>query len=145
MRGLKIVGMCLLLFVVGCSQGGDKWKDKRPKTVKAAGMLFLEGKPLEGAQVVLVGGQGGSGLSGADGSFRLSTFPPDEGVVPGAYKVMIVKSAVPQNPEPGSEESSTPQYAKLLVPAKYTDPETSGISVEIPEAGKEDLKLELKE
>ena len=58
---------------------------------------------------------------------------------------MIIKSLVPQNPDPGSPESKVPQRAKLLIPKKYTDPNSSGIEVVVPESGKTDLKIELSE
>jgi hypothetical protein len=148
MHGLNTAFVCSLMLLTGCSQSGDKWKNSRPKTVLASGIITLSGKPLDGAQVVLVptsGGHGASALSAADGSFRLATFPPDEGAVPGSYKVMIIKSVVPQNPDPGSPESTVPQYAKLLIPEKYADPEKSGLTIEIPVAGTKDIKIDLNE
>src|SRR5436190_21218037 len=101
----------------GCSSGSDKWKANRPKTVPATGVISLNGHPLDEAQIVLVpsgGSHGGSGLSDGNGTFALQTFPPDDGVVAGTYKVMVIKSLVPQNPDPGSPESKVPQRAKLL-------------------------------
>jgi hypothetical protein len=150
MCGLKTALVGTVIFVCGCSSGGsnDKWKSSRPETVPAAGMITLNGAPLEGAQVVLIptsGGLGGSAVSDAKGSFRLTTFPPDDGVVPGSYKVMIAKSEVPENPDPDSPESTVPKYAKSLIPAKYSNPETSGLVIEIPDSGDEEIELELKE
>jgi hypothetical protein len=144
----QFIAVGSVLLLAGCSSGSDQWKSKRPKTAPAAGVITLNGKPLDGAQVILVptsGDHGGSALSEGDGRFRLATFPPDDGVVPGNYKVMIIKSLVPQNPDPGSPESTVPQFAKLLVPEKYTDAESSGLTVEIPASGKQDIRLELKE
>ncbi len=140
----------LLTFALlaGCGGSDDKWKDNRPKTVKAAGVVTLNGRPLDEAQIVLVpsgGSHAGSALSNKDGEFSLQAFPPDDGAVPGKYNVMVVKSLVPQNPDPGSPESKVAQYAKLLVPKKYTDPAKSGLTIEIPEAGTTELKLELKD
>jgi len=138
---------CAVLFLLGCG-GEDPWKKNRPKTVPASGTVTLNGKPLVDAQVVLVpttGSTGCSGKSGDKGTFELAAFAPDPGVVPGSYKVMIVKSEFPNSPDPNAPENNKALYAKLLVPKKYTDPETSGLSVDIPEAGKKDIKFELKE
>jgi hypothetical protein len=140
--------VCSAGLFVGCSGGEDKWKAGRPKTVEAAGTITLNGKPLDQAQVVLLptGGQnGGSAMSDDQGAFNLSSFPPDPGVVPGSYKVMIVKANVPELQDEESAEAKVPQRAKLLVPKKYTDPKTSGLTVEVPEAGKKDILIELKE
>jgi hypothetical protein len=145
MRMALVVVACCSLISAGCGGSTDKWKKDRPQTVPATGKVTLNGEPLEGAQVVLVsksGSHGASALSAKDGSFHLATFPPDDGVVAGSYKVMVVKSLVPEIQEPG-EDSTVMTVAKLLVPKKYTSPETSGISIDIPPAGKKDLHFEL--
>lgn len=145
MRTVSLLACFCALLLMGCGSQDDKWKKDRPKTAPAAGVITLDGKPLDGAQVVLVpesGTHGASALSAADGSFRLSAFPPDDGAVPGSYKVMIVKSIVPELQEGETAELA---YAKLLVPKKYTDANTSGLMVDIPDAGKTDIKLELAE
>jgi hypothetical protein len=140
---------CILLsLLAGCSGGNDKWKSSRPKTVLAGGVVTLDGKPLEAAQVVFVSssadsGTGGSGLTDADGNFELSSFPPDKGIPPGTYQVMIVKAIVPEVQEVSEDVFSPPATAKLLVPVKYTTPTTSGLTVEIPEEGKADIALQL--
>jgi hypothetical protein len=135
--------LLLTLLLAGCSSHDDKWKSSRPKTVEASGVITWNGEPLDAAQVVLVpaasSGHGASALSAADGSFKLSAFPPDEGAVPGSYKVMIVKADVPQV----QEDVAVMSYAKLLIPKKYTDVQTSGLTVEIPESGKQDITLVL--
>jgi hypothetical protein len=135
------------LLVPGCGSGEDKWVKERPKTVPAKGVLTLDGKPLDAAQVVLVGAgegaSGGSGLSDAEGKFELSTFPPAKGIVPGSYRVMIVKSNVPETQDTSEEVYTPPATATILVPVKYTTPDTSNLTIDVPESGKEDIKLEL--
>lgn len=146
MRGLWLACVCVIVVAVGCSSGDDKWKKDRPKTVPVHGKVLLNGEPLAEAQVVFVpttGTHGASGLSGKDGSFKLSTFPPEEGVVPGSYKVMVVKSIVPEIQTDEDHGKAEMAYAKLLVPQKYTDVNTSGLAVDVPEKGLTDLKLEL--
>lgn len=99
---------------------------------------------MAGAQVVFVsdgGSHSASGLSKADGTFTLSAFPPNDGAVPGKYKVMVIKSDVPEIQDENSAELAT---AKPLIPTQYSDPNKSGLAVEIPADGKTDIKLELK-
>lgn len=144
---LFVTSICLIPFTTGCGSS-DKWKDSRPTTSEASGVVTFNGKPLEEAQIVLVPegtSAAGSALSGVNGEFSLAAFPPDAGVVPGTYNVMVVKSFVPQNPDPNDPESRSIQYAKALIPAKYSDARTSGLSITVPESGVTDLKLELVE
>ena len=142
-----LTALCFLTSAIGCGSS-DKWKDSRPKTVEASGTITLDGKPLDEAQIVLVpegSALAGAALSDTSGGFSLAAFPPDPGVVPGTYKVMVVKSIVPQNPDPNDPESESIQYAKALIPAKYSDATTSGLTVTVSDNGTTDLKLELSE
>jgi hypothetical protein len=92
-----------LLVGVGCV-GGDK-------PVKVEGMVTLDGKPLPEAMIVFNpegGGSPASGVSGSDGSFRLTTFSSGDGAKPGSYKVTVAlaKPADADGPQP---ESGNPQ------------------------------------
>jgi hypothetical protein len=83
-----------VLAVVGATGcGGDG-----PAVEKVAGVVRLDGKPVEGATVSFVPGSGGlfaSGLTAADGSFTLNTAAPGarpgSGAAVGDYRVTIVK------------------------------------------------------
>jgi hypothetical protein len=148
MNGLKAILLLVIALTAGCSSGigNDKWKSARPRTVPAAGTITLNGAPLEGAQIVLIpanGKLGGSGVSDAKGAFRLTTFPPDDGVVPGSYRVMIAKAELPENPDPDAPESTVPKFAKSLIPARYSNPETSGLTVEVPDSGDKEIVIAL--
>lgn len=149
MRYSTKVAILSVVLCCGCARDADdKWKSGRPKTVPARGTISLAGKPLGRAQIVLVpatGEHGGSGLSSENGSFSLASFPPDDGVVPGSYRVMIVKSEMPQNPDPDGPESTEPRYAKSLIPEKYTNPDTSELVVDIPDSGDVNIQLKLLE
>lgn len=145
-----IVAACL---AVGCGgDGGDEWTEKRPATVPAGGTITFNGEPLEGATIVLSpttpgpDAYGASGVSDSDGSFSLSTFPPDEGAVPGSYSVSVSKiEAAPQaEPSEGSHDEKPAPPPKQLLPAKYADANKSGLKAEIPKEGTSELKFDLK-
>lgn len=143
----RLLITALVLLVSGCSSSDDKWKKDRPKTVPATGVVTLDGVPLTEAQVVAVAegnGTGASGMSDAEGKFSLDSFAPDPGAVPGTYKVMIVKSIVPEVQDVSEDKYSPPTKATLLVPVKYTDFNKSGLTAVIPEGGTAELKFELK-
>ena len=79
---------CLLvsaLFVSGCGKG---------KTVKVSGVVTLDGQAVDGAMVKFVPldeakGMGAFGRTGSDGTFRLTTRNPNDGALPGEYKVLV--------------------------------------------------------
>ena len=76
------------VFGVGCSKG--------PKLYPAEGKVTMNGQPAEGASVVFSPASGvdektpqPSGIVGADGTYKLQTYPHGEGALPGEYKVVI--------------------------------------------------------
>jgi hypothetical protein len=136
----------------GCGGGGDKWSESRPAVVPAEGTLTYQGKPVEGATIVLApdppgeGKYGASAMTDSSGNFQLSAFPPEPGAVPGNYKVTVAKTEtpVPSNDPAAHDLPASATQTKYLIPQKFNSPDTSGLKVEIPAAGKTDIKLGLK-
>ena len=150
-RTLTVV--CLCAVIAGCGGGDDAYKRARPKTVSSTGTITYNGQPLAFAIIVLSpqveGGIAASCRSDADGKFSLDAFPPDPGAVPGTYRVSVKKNEVSKkaDPDPASHDAPAeeePEGPKSLIPPEYGDPETSGLTIEVPAAGSETLKLELK-
>src|SRR5262245_12253374 len=82
----RVSAILPLLMALGCSGGG--------KPIKVEGKVTLDGKPLPEALIQFLpeGEQGGppaNGLSGTDGTFRLTTFNSGDGALPGTYKVTV--------------------------------------------------------
>jgi hypothetical protein len=133
-----------LLLAVGC--GPDT--SHLPTTVPASGIVTLDGKPVDGAQVILVpekeGTTGAFGATDADGKFSLRAYDEKDGAIPGAYKVEVKKTVeVKLDGAAGSLDGGDPVRFDYGVPAKYTDRQTSGLTATIPESGTSDIKLEL--
>ncbi|MBA4062164.1 MAG: hypothetical protein C0501_00335 [Isosphaera sp.] len=89
-------------------------------------MVFTDGKPaaeLAGGSVSLesAGGAAARGEIRPDGTFRLGTRGPDDGVVPGEYRAVVVgyTSFLP-------EKEPRPALA-----AKYRSFDTSGLTVTV--------------
>lgn len=135
----------MLLGLVGCGSGGGNL----PKTVPAAGVVTLDGKPVEGAQVVLVPASGDMqtgafGTTDASGRFTLRAFEQKPGAIPGEYKVQVSKTIeVRLDGAKGSLDGGDPVRFEYGVPGRYTGAKTSGLAVSIPEGGKRDITLSL--
>lgn len=113
-----------LVLAGGCSRAR---RPELPQTFPVSGKVLLDGKPLAGA-TVMFNPEGGSGhgsiaLTDAQGVYKLMTFVPGDGVVPGNYKVAITKI------ELGTSSSDSPAAVapdpKNILPAKYADDTTS--------------------
>jgi hypothetical protein len=97
-----------------------------------------------------------AGVTGADGTFELSTFGKNDGAVVGTHTVTITKiqSTVtgegmsPDNPEGGYGEAmaqaARQAEVKTELPSKYANPETSGLTAEVTESGPNEFTFELE-
>jgi hypothetical protein len=138
-----------------------------PKTYKVAGTVTQNGTPVEGAMVTFLNSEGKKnavGSTNAKGEFKLSTFGPSDGALPGAYKVTISKmdgaaapaattpapgviasgeiseSYVPPSVSAGGKKESGP---KNLLPAKYASDQTSGLVATVAENDQNKFDFEL--
>jgi hypothetical protein len=98
-----------------------------PATFPVGGKVVdSRGAAIEQASVTFFTSQGGKsvraeGVVGEGGRFALSTFRPGDGAVAGQHQVVIV-------PLPTADG---PRQAARSIPARYENPETSGLTVEI--------------
>lgn len=120
----------LCLVAAGCG--------RRITLVPAEGRVTLDGKPVEFGAVMVqpAAGPAAQGKINGDGTFRLGTFKPDDGAIPGkaTVRVMCRKDVT----QPGGEKA----YGPSLIPDRYTRFDTSGLTVEI-KAGMKPLEISL--
>ncbi len=141
-----------LLITTGC--GGGTADVNRPQPVPATGTVTYNGEPVAGATVTLVPqdeGRGAVGKTDASGQFTLTTYEAGDGAIPGSYRVTVAKTVAGGIPEgdvvvemdasdgPTAEDDE----AKEMLPEKWKDPETSGLTAEIKQGGDDTLNLEL--
>ena len=110
----------------------------RKPTQPARGKVLFEGEPVAGAQLVLQSldkGPSADAITGADGTFVLSTYTADDGAPAGEYAVTLVWR------KPLYDASGKP--GKNLLPARYARKDTSPLKVVI-KSGKNDLVFELQ-
>lgn len=116
--------------LTGCRRG--------PSLVPVEGRVVFEHTPLTTGVIMMQpeAGPAAQARIQPDGSFRLGTFVADDGAIVGraAVRVMCRKELT----KPGEERS----FGRSLIPEKYGQFESSGLSVEIT-AGMTPLLIEL--
>lgn len=120
-----VVALCL----AGC--GG------KPATVD--GTVTLDGEPISKGSVSFVpssGGQQAFGVVESDGSYSLST-NSSSGLELGNYQVRVVAREMIK-----SDEGFAPMQGDYIVPKRYANHATSGLSFEI-KSGRNKIDLEL--
>ena len=136
-------------WLAGCGGGEDKWSAERPKPVPAGGTVLYKNAPVEGATVTLVPqgtSQAAIGQTDADGRFKLQTYAPGDGAVPGEYTVSVRKVEVAaQAREETNVNDSTPIQERSLLPKKYSDAQKSGLKASVKEGAENDFKFELQD
>jgi hypothetical protein len=141
---LALAGVCTPLLAAGCGA----------RTVPVKGVVTFDGKPLAHAFVLFIhqeaGGRDASGTTDAQGAFRLSTFRPNDGALPGSYKVTVHYSdpvAVPpdlraaEDVQAAMVKAGAGRKASVILPPTYSQPDRTVLKHRVPEDG--DVKLEL--
>lgn len=122
----KIVGYaCALVLICGCGSSG-------PETGEVKGIVRLDGKPLATGIVTFtpLGGRSATGFIKSDGTYRLTTYHDGDGALPGKHTVTITPGVTGPQAKP-DYESDRPSAVKSPIPAKYANPEGSGLEFEV--------------
>jgi hypothetical protein len=128
-RPLAIAGCFTLIALFGCSSDGLA-------THPVAGVVTLDGRPVEGAGVLFMPADGppASGTTDAEGRYLLAT-GEQSGAVPGRHRVIItlMKTTGIEVAPGGMEGRIAPGGIRkqYIVPAKYSKPETSGLTADV--------------
>ena len=134
-RVSRMLAILLTMSLCGCGS-----KSNGPELAHMKGTVTFAGKPLKNATVVFLPDQPGvrlaSGITDDNGRFDLMTEVPGDGVVPGKHRVTITARAADQ-PLTAEQQlalqatgSSLPP-AKALIPEKYFNFATSGLTAEV--------------
>ncbi|AGA30673.1 hypothetical protein [Singulisphaera acidiphila] len=133
-RGFVLVSALVLVTISGC---GGRDKDELP-AVAAAGKVTYKGSPVSKGTMYFLPDKGrpSTGII-KDGSFTLTTYTDGDGAVAGKHQVgVLVTEEVPTK---GGD--FVPKY---LIPEKYSQPENSGIAIDIPPAGNTNIQIDIK-
>jgi hypothetical protein len=130
-----------IVTVSGCSGV------KTPPVGQVGGIVTLDGQPLTKGQVQFLPdsskgtkGRMAVGLIGTDGRFALTAFKPGDGALVGFHKVVIIC----EEDMPAFDPKSPPPPPKSLIPIRYTDAKTSGLTAEVKAAAKNDFTFALE-
>jgi hypothetical protein len=118
--------------ISGCSESVE-----RPKTFPIGGKVTYKGQPVPKGTVTFQPDQGSPAVGElqSDGSYKLSTFSPGDGALPGHHKVFIIANTADPTKIPGSTPGWTPP--KDLVPKKFNSVDTSGLEATVTQDKKE--------
>ena len=131
-----LLGMAVSLGV-GC---GSKTEFE---TAKAAGRVTLDGKPVTEGSVVLTPARGwpARGELDGEGRFTLSTYEQGDGAILGPHEIAVLAMS---GPDPSEHfERPPPAPTKWLVPERYGNRATSGLTYEVKPGESNEIKLEL--
>src|SRR5262249_24487766 len=135
--------------IAGCSGTVDG----RPKVVPVSGRVLFNGQPLEGAHVTFTNPaakRSAYGQTDSDGRFTLTTFERNDGAVPGKQQVSVTKVKWTKQHDPNVDRTTitNPKAGaperRWVIPERYGDVATSGLTAEVMDDGKNDLIVELK-
>src|SRR5690606_31368949 len=136
----------LLLFVTGCGGGSEgPLLDVYP----ASGTITVEGAPKAGISVIYspeteTAGNGGFGVTDAEGKYTLKSHDGREGVPAGIYRVVLIYMALPDGSPVPSGESAADLGAENLIDEAYSDAAQSPAVVEVTKGGSEPFTLDVK-
>lgn len=143
---------CLLL--AGC---GGAAKPKVP-VYKASGKVLFNGQPVVGADVTFICAEANKsafGRTNEEGIFKLTTYSANDGAVEGQHKVAIVQIPPSEAPKelaptdsdayvpPEQDQSTAPVKVESVLPLKFGDANTSGLTAEVKKDGDNEFEFNL--
>jgi hypothetical protein len=132
-RRLRASLVLLGAAVIGASGCGG---DGLPDLIQVRGKVLYNDAPLTTGTIVYLpavgsGGRQAQGLIQPDGTFELSSMSPGDGAQKGDYDVIILAHAQAAGPPKSRgelEAAGGPKVQPMIIPAKYADPNASGLS-----------------
>ena len=157
-RKLTAAGVACLATVlfVGCGKRvDDEWTRQRPQVYPATGVVFYQSKPVAGATVMFESTDAGTkpggvlvaiGRTDSAGMFRMKTYKEYEGVVAGSHRVSVTKMEYTPAPRPAGVDPNVDisPIATSVLPEKYKDVATSGLTASVTPEGPNQIRLDLE-
>jgi len=137
--------LAAVLAAAGCGGGTGP--------VPVRGVVKLDGQPVVNASVVFIpqnpGGREAYGSTDANGAFRLTTTKPDDGALPGKYKVVIQPPAPAGGSTPFDDTDKKPAPVPKAppgprIPVQYTVAGQTPLMQDVPPSGEVVFDLKSK-
>lgn len=136
---LSSVGLCAWMLLIAALPGAvgcTSASSSEPISLNPVrGQILVNGKPAVGAIVNFYATGGNAvnvrphAVAGADGSFVLSTYKPDDGAPQGDYQVSVIWKLNPDGtPVPPQDDES---LASDRLNDRYSDPTKSGLTATV--------------
>jgi hypothetical protein len=130
-----IAGLLAVSVCIGCSGGA------KPETVPVKGKVTYQGSPVESGRITFQPKAGGesrpaSGSIEPGGLYQLSSFETGDGAKPGDYTVVVDSFTGGPSPEEPNAKTT------WLVPEKYSKPNQSGLTANIPADAKPPVEID---
>jgi hypothetical protein len=108
-------------------------------TVPASGTVTYKGQPVESGSIQFVPESGRPANANiVAGKFSLGTYQDGDGAIPGKARITINSTSERPSTKRGAEPETV-----YLVPVRYSSPDRSGITFELPSTGTKNIKIEL--
>ncbi|HCS50399.1 hypothetical protein [Rubinisphaera sp.] len=129
----------LLIGILGCGGGGGA---KPSGLVPVSGSITLDGSPINSGTVSFIPEDEGPMISGLiqAGRYELKYSSSASGAHPGNYKVVVFSSASDDT----MDEQGKPVEGESVVPEKFTNPQSTDLTITVPVEGGTNLDLNLK-
>ena len=147
---------CFLLFFLGFLSGCGP-SSQIEGLVPASGVVFYDGTPVAQATVIFSPTFSGknarpvSATTDEKGHFSMMTLNPGDGAFPGEYVVTIAKTEQMGEPKKETmpdgkvvERGRTDERIREMLPVKYKEAKTSGLTITIPEKGDKNIEFKLE-
>ena len=140
--------LMICLAMTGCNRDG------LPGLVPAAGIVTLNGVPVERAIISFAptstssGVRSASAMTDQNGRFVVTTLNYGDGIHPGEYQIIVTKTTgtggdlSPE--ESGRGGSGDDRQMVNHLPSKYGNKDTSGLTVSISSKGDRNIELKLE-
>ena len=139
--------LALTLVSLGCGSSDDV------KVYPVRGTITFEGRPLPGGgsiSFVPLSNQEGKTAGGeiaADGTYRLTTYNPDDGSMAGDFRVVIIQvvEKEPKNSGDGQPPAKAPPGLPIAdrIPTLYSNHQNSPLTAKVEEKGMNALDFDL--
>ncbi len=135
----SILALLAVAWLEGCARGTPGQLPTAPVT----GQVTYQGQPLTQGEVMFIPVETGPGVRAAygkldaQGQYRLTTYREGDGAILGQHRVAIV-AREEVSPDMGKQISPEGillpgRQPKSLIPERYADPATSGLSAQVKE------------